>query len=946
MSLGSSKKDRAIESSLAIVRRSVCPSVRLTSLISLTMVFKGTRALEEWSRRVCSGYPGVNINNVTTAFRDGLAFCAIIHRFRPELIDFASLEAVNVKQNCELAFSLADKYLGIPPLLDPEDMAECSTPDRKSILLYLSQIYQVLGNQSPEPSPRPSKLELITNSSENVNNTSAAASKIKFRKNSTDSGIDTNLSISVDSVSSSSGVSSESDLSPQLRSEPLKKQLKTDTAKIVKSEDLSSANNNNSDVSAAKLDVIPPKPVRTFAHGKVKYNNIAGSNENSTLTTNSHSLDKTNTLQVEEGGNSKEEAKTDSCKDNDSIKSESSSTSQQFESTTRVLYLQQHNTTTTASNNNNNNNGRVDNIDQNNGNSHGNVSKITNFGTKHIIAKTNGLDTAKDGHSGNKNESNTTGGVANKNDSVPPIKSTSNGLQGILKKAGQPPKSGVSILREASTRLKPGEIQITSIKKEGVGGGDKSSPSFHSALNVFTNLEKGNIVATPHSQNSDKSVKSAKKPLDTDNDCESDKESITAAVNDEKCPAPVLVTSSAATQTDFPPILKQQSHKNLQSGENNKQSSGGFEKTRKKIHNRERTRTISDMRANSIIVRAVQAEEARTKDPLVKTRSQGSLEVVEVKQNQPKTRPGADLRVRSTEVLDWVHSRQPLQPALDHLHGYGTLDSRRDIYQQHELVRPSGTYKNYYNHLASNSLIGEMATSPPSNGPILPGPPSNLSVSASFVRPVSHTESMYASYSSLFSNTRLLANQEASRHNGSIPPGHTAFQSPGGLVQPPTMSLTAASQAKRPGNPSKPETCNVTDFVRTFDTRLYVKALPNHVASSNGMQILSGGNSNQYHLPAAAPASIVTTPTSNNYALASKCPPTIHPAAQVSAYRSPVAGKLMWKTPPPASTTPLPPSTPQLIERNMSASPIGMKSVHFNGGGRSLSHDYEHSTLV
>ncbi len=355
------------------------------------------------------------------------------------------------------------------------------------------------------------------------------------------------------------------------------------------------------------------------------------------------------------------------------------------------------------------------------------------------------------------------------------------------------------------------------------------------------------------------------------------------------------------------------------------------------------------MRANSIIVRAVQAEEARTKDPLVKTRSQGSLEVVEVKQNnQPKTRPGADLRVRSTEVLDWVHSRQPLQqPALDHLHGYGTLDSRRDIYQQHELVRPSGTYKNYYNHLAaSNSLIGEMATSPP----VLPGPPSNLSVvSAPFVRPVSHTESMYASYSSLFSNTRLLANQEAaSRHNCSIPPGHTAFQPPGGLVQPPAMSLTAAtSQAKqRPGNPSKPETCNVTDFVRTFDTRLYVKALPTSIS----MPISSAGNSNQYHLPTAAPASIVTTPTSNNYALTSKCPPTIHPAAQVSAYRSPVAGKLMWKTPPPpaASTTPLPPSTPQLIERNMSASPIiGGKSVHFNGGGgRSMSHDYEHSTLV
>ena len=92
---------------------------------------------------MCSGYPGVNINNMTTAFKDGLAFCAIIHRFRPDLLDYNSLSSVHVKENCALAFSLADSYLGIEPLLDPEDMAECVTPDRKSILLYLSQIYQV-----------------------------------------------------------------------------------------------------------------------------------------------------------------------------------------------------------------------------------------------------------------------------------------------------------------------------------------------------------------------------------------------------------------------------------------------------------------------------------------------------------------------------------------------------------------------------------------------------------------------------------------------------------------------------------------------------------------------------------------------------------------------------------------------------------------------------------
>ena len=136
------------------MRGSACTQLQRIYNFSIAMVFKGTRALEEWSRRICAGYPGVNINNMTTAFRDGLAFCAIIHRFRPDLVDFSTLKAANVKENCSLAFNLAQKYLGIEPLLDPDDMAECSTPDRKSILLYLSQIYSVLGNQSPEPSPR------------------------------------------------------------------------------------------------------------------------------------------------------------------------------------------------------------------------------------------------------------------------------------------------------------------------------------------------------------------------------------------------------------------------------------------------------------------------------------------------------------------------------------------------------------------------------------------------------------------------------------------------------------------------------------------------------------------------------------------------------------------------------------------------------------------------
>jgi len=75
------------------------------------MLVTGAAGLEVWCQRVTQGYPGVKIINMTESWRDGLGFCAIIHRFRPDLIDFSSLNPGQTESNCQLAFSVAEDQL-------------------------------------------------------------------------------------------------------------------------------------------------------------------------------------------------------------------------------------------------------------------------------------------------------------------------------------------------------------------------------------------------------------------------------------------------------------------------------------------------------------------------------------------------------------------------------------------------------------------------------------------------------------------------------------------------------------------------------------------------------------------------------------------------------------------------------------------------------------------
>ncbi|XP_070134449.1 EH domain-binding protein 1 isoform X2 [Drosophila bipectinata] len=95
--------------------------------------------LLEWCKEVTKDYPNVKVTNLTTSWRNGMAFCAIIHHFVPELIDMSKLSAHEVVGNCKIAFDAAES-LGIPRVIEPRDMNLLTVPDKLAVMTYLHQL--------------------------------------------------------------------------------------------------------------------------------------------------------------------------------------------------------------------------------------------------------------------------------------------------------------------------------------------------------------------------------------------------------------------------------------------------------------------------------------------------------------------------------------------------------------------------------------------------------------------------------------------------------------------------------------------------------------------------------------------------------------------------------------------------------------------------------------
>jgi hypothetical protein len=123
--------------------------------------------LLSWLAKQVENYDKVVISDMTTSFQNGLALCAIIHRYRPDLIDFHTLDSKEGVDNIQLAFDLLDQDLGISPVMKATELANTSKiPDKLSMMSYLSQVYECFRKDIPTNGQREAMMEGIVEDAE------------------------------------------------------------------------------------------------------------------------------------------------------------------------------------------------------------------------------------------------------------------------------------------------------------------------------------------------------------------------------------------------------------------------------------------------------------------------------------------------------------------------------------------------------------------------------------------------------------------------------------------------------------------------------------------------------------------------------------------------------------------------------------------------------------
>ncbi|XP_055365632.1 protein-methionine sulfoxide oxidase mical3a isoform X34 [Betta splendens] len=105
--------------------------------------------LLNWCQRQTEGYRNVNVTDLTMSWKSGLALCALIHRYRPDLIDFDSLDERDQEKNNQYGFDVAEREFGISPCMTGKEMSSVVEPDKLSMVMYLSQFYEMFKDTVP-----------------------------------------------------------------------------------------------------------------------------------------------------------------------------------------------------------------------------------------------------------------------------------------------------------------------------------------------------------------------------------------------------------------------------------------------------------------------------------------------------------------------------------------------------------------------------------------------------------------------------------------------------------------------------------------------------------------------------------------------------------------------------------------------------------------------------
>lgn len=105
---------------------------------------------------------GIPVNDFGPSWRDGHAFNAMIHNIRPELVDMSIVEDRKNTENLKSAFDTAENYLGIPKLIDPEDV-DVERPDEKSIMTYVAQFLHKYPDRDAILDPETEVIRLFLN---------------------------------------------------------------------------------------------------------------------------------------------------------------------------------------------------------------------------------------------------------------------------------------------------------------------------------------------------------------------------------------------------------------------------------------------------------------------------------------------------------------------------------------------------------------------------------------------------------------------------------------------------------------------------------------------------------------------------------------------------------------------------------------------------------------